>query len=96
MSTPALPSVSTLRSNDDGRLDAELRVVRLRTQVAVVRTLADEIECVVSPHQLHGLSDQLVEEMARLGRRLFEEAAELTRSPGPEDTGVFHRMVRTE
>src|ERR1700722_12557974 len=92
MSALTLPSISTLRSNDDGQLDAEMRVVRLRTQIAVVRTLADQIERLGSPRLVDGLHEQLVEEMARLGCRLFEEAAELTRSPEPEDSGVFHRI----
>jgi hypothetical protein len=40
---------------------------------------------------VNGFGEQLIEEMARLGCRLFEAAAELTRTPAPEDTGVFNR-----
>jgi len=86
-----LPSVITLESNDDGQLTAELRLGRLRTQVAVVRTLADQAESLVSPRHMDGLNEQLIEEMARLGCRLLEAAVTLTKSPAPEDTGVFHR-----
>jgi len=86
-----LPSVVTLESNDDRQLSAELRLARVRTQVAVVRTLADQIEFVVRPGHVDRLSEQVVEEMARLGCQLLETAAELTRAPAPEDTGVFHR-----
>jgi hypothetical protein len=86
-----LPSVITLESNYDDQLTAELRLARLRAQVAVVRTIVDQVEFLVSPHHVHGLSEQLIEEMARLGCRLFEAAAELTKSPAPEDSGVFPR-----
>jgi hypothetical protein len=86
-----LHSVTTLESNDDGQLAAELRLARLRTQVAVVRTLADQIELLVRPRHVSGLGDQLIEEMARLGCQVLEAAAELTRSPAPEDSGVFNR-----
>jgi hypothetical protein len=91
MFEPNLPAVTTLESNDDDRLSAELRLARLRTEVAIVRTLADQIELLVSPRHANGLGDQLIEEMARLGCLLFEAAAELTRSPAPEDSGVFKR-----
>jgi hypothetical protein len=91
MFTSNLPAVTTLESSDDAQLVAELRLARLRTEVAVVRTLADQIELLVSPRRADGLSEQLIEEMARLGCLLFEAAAELTRSPAPEDSGVFNR-----
>ncbi len=93
MFKPNLPAVTTLESNDDDQLTAELRLARLRTEVAVVRTLADQIELLVSPRHADGLSGQLIEEMARLACLLFEAASELTRSPAPEDTGVFKRRA---
>ena len=86
-----LPSVVTLESNDGRQLSEELRLARVRTQVAVVRTLADQIELLVRPRYVDGLSEQLIEEMARLGCQLLETAAELTKEPAPEDTGVFRR-----
>jgi hypothetical protein len=91
MLTRTLASVSTLESNDESQLIAELRLARARAQLAVVRTLADRIEVLVNPRLADGLNDHLIEEMARLGCRLFEAAAELTRSPAPEETGVFNR-----
>jgi len=91
MFEPSLPAVTTLESNDDDPPAAELRLARLRTEVAVVRTLADQIELLVSPRHAKGLSEQLIEEMARLGCLLFEAAAELMVTPAPEDTGVFSR-----
>jgi hypothetical protein len=93
MFTSNLPSVTTLESNDHDRLGSELRLARLRTEVAVVRTLADQIELLARTRLADGLSEQLVEEMARLGCELFEAAAELTKSPAPEDTGVFVRRL---
>jgi hypothetical protein len=80
-----------LATNDDQQLGAELRLARVRTQVAVVRTLADQIELLVRPRHVDGLNEQLIEEMARLGCRLLETAAELTKVSAPEDTGVFRR-----
>jgi hypothetical protein len=91
MFKPNLPAVTTLESNDDDQLAAELRLARLRTEVAVVRTLADQVELLVSSRHADRLSEQLTEEMAKLGCLLFEAAAGLSRSPAPEDTGVFRR-----
>jgi hypothetical protein len=102
LSARTLPRVITLESNDDGQLAAELRLARLRTQVAVVRALADQVELLVSPHHVdaardcnreRGLGEQLVDEMAHLGCRLFEAAAEFPKSPASEDTGVFKRRL---
>src|ERR1019366_3634079 len=39
-----MPSMDALESHDDGQLNAELRLARLRSQVAVVRTTADHVE----------------------------------------------------
>jgi hypothetical protein len=104
LSARTLPRVATLESNDDRQLAAELRLARLRTQVAVVRALADQIELLVQPHHVdatfarnpeRGLGEQLGDEMAQLGCRLFEVAAELTKSPASEDSGVFERPPAT-
>jgi hypothetical protein len=59
--------------------------------VAVLRTLTDHIEQLARPGDADGVSWQLVEEMARLGCRLLEAAAWMTRSPHSEDSGVFPR-----
>jgi hypothetical protein len=59
--------------------------------VAVLRTLTDHIEHLARPGDADELSWQLVEEMARLGCRLLEAAARMTRSLRPEDSGVFTR-----
>lgn len=104
LSARTLPRVTTLESNDDRQLAAELRLAQLRTQVAVVRALADQIELLARPHHVdatrdcdpeRGLGEQLGEEMAQLGCRLFEVAAGLTKSPASEDSGVFKRPPAT-
>jgi hypothetical protein len=91
MFKPGLPGVKALESNDDHQHSAEVRLARLRTEVAVVRTLADQIELLVRPRHAEGVRDQLVEELARLGCLLFETAAELTNPPTAEDSGIFPR-----
>jgi hypothetical protein len=62
-------------------------LVRLRSHIAVVRSLLDELDRIVPPsrsRQPEGapleLRAQLVEELARLGCRLLESAAALTRA----------------
>lgn len=70
---------------------AELRLARLRAQVAIVRAIADHIDHFARPGEADALSSQLVEEMARLGCRLLEAAASVTRAPASEDSGVFAR-----
>jgi hypothetical protein len=79
------------QARDDSLLTAEPRLARLRAQVAVVRTLADHIEHFARQVDAGALSSQLIEEMARLGCRLFELAAPMTRPPRSEDSGVFVR-----
>jgi hypothetical protein len=84
-----LPSLAALASNEDGPLDTELRLVNLRSQAAVIRTLADQVEQLSRAEDVEGLGLQIVEEMARLGTRLLEAARTVTREPPPEDSGVF-------
>jgi hypothetical protein len=96
MNALTLPCHVTLESDDDDRLAAELRVARLRSQVAVVRALADQIEHFARSHNAEGLTEQLAEEMARLGYRLFEAAASLTRAPSPPESGVVDRRSSTD
>ena len=63
----------------------------LRSQVAVVRALADEVECLLRAGDAEGLGDQLIEEMARLGCRLLETAGAFAGPPPCEQSGVFAR-----
>jgi hypothetical protein len=76
----------------DNPLAAELRLARLRTQVAILRTLADHIDDVARPRDADGLSSQLIEEMTRLGCRLIEAAASMTSLPCSDDSGVFAQI----
>lgn len=84
-----IPSLQALESDDNDRLAQELRLGRLRAQVAIVRALADAVEHLARPGDTDGLGNQVIEEMARLGCRLLEAAEALPRSPCPEDSGVF-------
>ncbi len=84
-----IPSLATLESNDDGLLAAELQLACVREYVAVVRALADQVDDLARPGDADGLSEQLIEEAARLGCRLLEAAAAMTRMPHVEQSGVF-------
>jgi hypothetical protein len=86
-----VPSLEVLESDDNGRLVAELRLARLRSQVAIVRALADYVECLAQSGDADGLSSQIIEEMARLGCRLLEAAGALAESQPPEQSGVSVR-----
>jgi type II secretory pathway component PulM len=88
----ALPSLASLEENDERRLSAELSLARLRAQVAVIRTLTDHIEQFAHAADVAGLHEQVVEEVARLGCRLFEVAASMAASDRPEVSGVFRRV----
>jgi hypothetical protein len=79
-----ISSLAALQSDDGGLLVAELRLARLRSQVAIVRALADHVEYLARPQDTKELGDQVIEEMARLGSRLLEAAAALAASPPPE------------
>jgi hypothetical protein len=84
-----IPFITALEADDDGRLVTELRLARLRSQAAVVRTLADQVEYLSRAGDADGMGDQLIEEMAKLGCRLIEVAGSLARSQAPEDSGIF-------
>jgi hypothetical protein len=88
MFTCILPSIDAVQSNNDARPTAGLRIAELRVQLALVRTLADHIDHLVRPRDIKAAREQLFEEMARLGCRLFETAAALA-GLYPEDMGVF-------
>jgi hypothetical protein len=86
-----IPSLRALESNDDGRLAAELRLVDLRSQAAIIRALADHAEYLSREVEADGLARQLIEEMARLGSRLVDAAAAFRDAPHVEESGVFER-----
>jgi hypothetical protein len=90
--TAELPSLAALESHEDGPLAAELRLLHLRSQAAVVRALADHVEQISRAADAEGLGLQLVEEMARLGCRLLEAAGSMVKAPPVEDSGVFARV----
>ena len=91
-----LPSLATLESNDDVRLAAEVRLAQLRSQAASVHALADQVEHLSRASDADGLSDQLVEELARLGWRLLETAEALVGATRRGDSGIFARAASTD
>jgi hypothetical protein len=64
---------------------------RLRSQVAIVRALADQIDRLPLRGDGQGVPDQLIEELTRLGCLLLEHAGSLAASQPLEDSGVFAR-----
>jgi len=89
-------SVAAPEFSQDGPLAAEPRLVNVRSQVAVVRALADQIEQLSRAADVDALGDQMVEEMARLGCRLLDAAAALADASPGEDSGVFKRAPMLE
>jgi hypothetical protein len=88
--TPHVLPVTLTRPVDRAPSPAEVHLGRLRSQVAVVRALADAVECLARPGA-EGMDDQLIEEMARLGCRLLESAGALAGKPRPGDSAIFER-----
>jgi|HubBroStandDraft_1064217.scaffolds.fasta_scaffold00666_12 hypothetical protein len=86
-----IPSLSALESSDDGSLAAELRLARVRSQVAIVRALADHAETLSRAADAEWVGGQIIEEMARLGCRLLEASQAFVEAPRVEDSGVFAR-----
>ena len=86
-----IPSPILLDSHDGGSLG--LRLARVRSQVAVIRTLADHVEALARVGDASAIAEQLIEEMAHLGCRLLETAGALAAPSHPEDSGVFTRAV---
>jgi hypothetical protein len=77
-----LPSLRALRAGDERLLAEPLCVVATRQQIAVVRTLADELErCLGRGGAALAVQGQLVEELARLGCRSIETAAAMAERP---------------
>jgi hypothetical protein len=64
-------------SSHDRPFATQPRVANLRSQVAVVRALADQVEHVTREVDVDGLAAQIVEELGRLGHRLLDTAAAL-------------------
>jgi hypothetical protein len=80
------------RSSQDGPLVAEPRLVNLRSQVAVVRALADQVDHLTRAADVDGLGTQIVEEIGRLGCRLLDVAAAVAEASPAEGSGIFATM----
>ena len=83
------PSLAALESSNGAPRSAELELARFRAQAAVVRALTEQIDHCERAGEADGLSEQLVEEMNRLG--LFEAAASSARLSLPEDSDTCSR-----
>jgi hypothetical protein len=84
-----LPSLND--ANDDSLLAQELGVVAAKHQIAIVRTLTDELErCLMRGSAMRAIRAQIVHELARLGCRSLEVAAAMTDEPhdAEEQSGV--------
>ncbi|HEX3345251.1 MAG TPA: hypothetical protein VHS09_11795 [Polyangiaceae bacterium] len=77
---------------ESARRPKHLPIASLRAQVAVVRALADQVDWLSRVGETDGLPEQLIEELAKLGCRLLEEASSLAGNSRPaEESGVFAR-----
>ena len=84
-----LHPLRALTARDHRLLIHELHIRTTARQLAVIRTIADEFERSVrngSPGA--ALREQLVEELARLGCRSLEAAAEMTKLDAGEEGGI--------
>ncbi|MCL2723244.1 MAG: hypothetical protein FWD69_02305 [Polyangiaceae bacterium] len=81
-----LPSIETLTSSDNERLNAELRLSEVRDQVTHAKELLDAVELYVLPHSDTQPQDEfavvpaVAEELARLGCRIVEIASVLSKA----------------
>lgn len=95
----SLSPLSATEANSRDSLTPEILLARLQRQLAVIRAIIDEADRVAraADHarsgDAEGLSDRVVEEMARLGCRLLEAAGILASSRRDEDSGVFSRRA---
>jgi hypothetical protein len=83
-----IPSLATLDANDDELFAAELRFGRFRSQVAVLRRLADEVEQLGPPREFDTSGQELMEEITQLGCRFLQATRPSAWSPRPEDSSV--------
>jgi hypothetical protein len=75
------PSGTTPRGRDDRFEIGDLRLVAAKRQVAILRTLADELErCLARSHVAPSIYEHLVVELRRLGRKSLDAAAALSAS----------------
>jgi len=81
--TAPIPSSPALREGHERPSDAEPLVVALKRQVAIVRTLADEVERFLSSDSVaRELHVQLVQELTQLASRALEAAQAWTEDGG--------------
>jgi hypothetical protein len=65
---PVLPSLQAIHALCDRRGEADRHVAGTRRQIAVIRSLADELHrCASGGEVAHAMREQLIAELARLG-----------------------------
>jgi len=89
MRASTVPALATREPLDDWQLAPEVRLARLRAQIAVVRTLTDHVETFAQAVDAETLLEQIVEEMERLASRLSEAASSMASSRPSEVSAVF-------
>jgi hypothetical protein len=83
-----------LRDRDDRPEAGDLRLVATKRQVAIVRALVDELERCLARGGATAAREQLVHELARLGRKTLETAAALSTKTAPtEEKSGVHSVV---
>lgn len=80
MSVIAPRRLSLLPLASTGSTPVSTALAAVRSQAAFLRSLLDEVERLAPMSPVHeSFGDQIIEELARLGRRSLEAASELTR-----------------
>ncbi len=94
MLTPTELVFSLHGTGSDALTAEDFRVATVRRQMAVVRTLADEIERCLAPAEGEAVREQLVQELTRLGCRSLEAAVAMTEQDEfAETSGVYRRVL---
>lgn len=92
---PTIPSLRALTASDHRILSEERRIATTRRQIALVRTVADELErCLlqrVAGPRTEGIRQQLLEELVRLANRALQIAGG---TEPVEESGVHPVFIR--
>lgn len=93
------PPLVMLESNDEAPIDdAQLRCSRMRSDLSVIRAVAQQVARISSAACAEGLDDQLVEEMAQRVSGLLEAAASLAHASAqpPHAAPLPGALIRSE
>ncbi len=79
--------------NANASSEARARMREVRSQAAVVRALLDELDRAAAGDSLVG--EQIIEELARLGCRIWEAASEMTSAMPAPESGTRLRLAQS-